>query len=239
MPRLVESSPPTHILIELLRSEPISVWHKGKSPDEIKKLSRAHGRNVGRFLQHVPSDEATASARENFPGDLALKEVAERTLGVVADHLKRNAAFDLPELHGALARAREALSIDGFWGEEVLCKLDWNAGNTIVADGKIIGYVDFEQSFFANRAIFLGTVIDHINVLSWLEVREGIGEVCGDLPSPQAQYAAACFSMCRKILGCCRDGRIGSSRRRGSSGSSRRCGRRSKAESNLRIEGQQ
>jgi hypothetical protein len=209
LPKLLESRPPAHILIELLRGEPASTWHRDKAPEEIADLSRAHGRNIGGFLKHVPSDAVRKSARKVFPGGLTLKAVAARTLGLVADHLARDPAFDLPELHGSVDRAREVLNMHGFWGEEVLCKLDWNAGNTIVSDGKIAGYVDFEQSFFANRATFVGTVADHINVLSWPEVRAGIEEICGDLPAPEAQYAAACFSMCRKILGCCGHGRIG------------------------------
>jgi len=208
VPRLLKSRPPTHILIDLLRGEPVSTWHGGRTPAEVEELSRIHGRNVGGFLQHVPSDDALASAREGFPGGLTLRAVAERTLSVVADHLEANEKFDLPELHRTVDRAREVLNVDGFWGEEVLCKLDWNAGNTIVAGGEITGYVDFEQSFFANRAVFVGTVIDHINVLSWPNVRAGIGEVCGDLPPVETQYAAACFSMCRKMLGCCGNGRI-------------------------------
>jgi hypothetical protein len=208
VPRLLESRPPSHVLIELLRGEPLSTWHQGRTPAEVEDLSRAHGRNVGGFLRHVPSDDALASAREDFAGGLALSAVAEHTLGVVEDHLRANQEFDLPELHGAVERARGSLNVEGFWGGEVLCKLDWNAGNTIVEDGRIAGYVDFEQSFFANRAVFVGTVVDHINVLSWPHVRDGIAAVCGDLPPVETQYAAACFSMCRKILGCCRDGRI-------------------------------
>jgi len=209
IPRLIESRPPTNVLVELLRGEPLSTWQQGRPRAEVEDLSRDHGRNVARFLQHVPPAGALAAARQDFPGGLGLYEVAGHTLGVVADHLAANAEFDLPGLHGAVDCARAAPGIAGFWGQEVLCKLDWNAANTIVEGGEITGYVDFEQSFFANRLIFVGTVIDHINVLSWPRAREGIEELCGDLPSPEMQYAAACFSMCRKILGCCRDGRIG------------------------------
>ncbi len=208
LPRLIADSCPTHIVIEYVQGEPLSVWHRGKSEKQLDELSRAYGRHIGLFLLHEPASATMESIRREFPGDTSLATLADRMFAALRSHLKAEPAFDLPALHRAVEKAGDILALSGFWGEEALCKLDWNAGNTIVASDGISGFVDFEQSFFGNRAVFVGTVIDHINVLRWSEVRKGIESARGPLPSVDVQYSAACFSMCYKILGACRNGEI-------------------------------
>jgi hypothetical protein len=208
VPRLHAAECPTHILIELLDGTPLSVWHADKSESEIAALSLDHGRNMASFLHHSPADALSVSIKKNFPDMTDFRSVVDSTLSTVETYVNGNPGFDRPEIRQIVRLSRSVVETTAFWGQEILCKLDWNSGNVIVKDGSIAGYVDFEQSFFGNRIAFVGTLIDHINVLSWPQVRRGI-ESCGHvMPPANLQYAAACFSMCYKIRGCCRDGKI-------------------------------
>lgn len=208
IPRLLECKCPTSILVERLTGTPLSDWQQGKSDATVASVSTQHGSNVAAMLQHALPEDVRSQILCEFPGEASLRSMAGATLEIVQAHVDNNPDFDIPEIREALLAARRVLDVGGFWGEEVLCKLDWNAGNTIVDGDTISGYIDFEQAFLGNRLIFIGTVIDHINILSWPNVVMGLQEP-GIVVLPAAQqYAAACFSMCYKIRGCCRDGEI-------------------------------
>lgn len=208
VPNLLEVANPTHILMDLVPGEPLSACHKAMSSAEIAALSAEHGKCIGDFICHESTPAAWERVRSNYPDGRDLAAVLERAQATVLDAFQHNPTFDIPALQRAIAQAAKVVLIEGDWGREALCKLDWNAGNMLVLDGRISGYVDFEQSFVGNRLAFVGTVIDHINVLNWHEARRGIEGRCGPLPSSEMQYAAACFSMCVKISECCHGGKI-------------------------------
>ena len=208
IPKLVAHDCPIAITLERLEGMPLSVCHQALTQMQLNALSHAHGHHMGQFLRHEPSSAVEAAARQNFPGSHDIETLVAHMVDVIGKHLDANPEFQREEIRHAVESTQRVLALDRFWGEPTLCKLDWNASNVLVNNGTISGYIDFEQAFFGNRIVFIGTIIDHINVLSWTHVRRGIEAACGALPSVEIQKAAANFSMCYKLVGCCHDGKI-------------------------------
>ena len=51
----------------------------------------------------------------------------------------------------------------------------WNPDNCVVnADKTVRGFIDFEQAFVGTATLFLGTLIDHINILNWPQVKTAL-----------------------------------------------------------------
>lgn len=211
LPDLIEVDCPNSILMSRLAGEPIASWHKSASTDDLRRISYEHGGLLSDLLRHKPAQRQASNAinRLSSSGISTWEKFAAIVLQNVEDYFCMNAAFDRPELRQRVDMAASVISLDGFWGETVVCKLDWNPGNIIVDGNNISGYVDFEQSFRGNRLAFLGTVIDHISVFDWTSTRLGLIDGLGDMPAAYELEAAATFSMCYKIHGCCHDGKIG------------------------------
>ena len=149
IPQLVEVACPKGIWISRVPGEQLASWVRNAAPVDRVRVSQQHGQLLGGLLTHSPDDDRKTAALEllEASGAVAWESFAKQTIDNVHNHFTADTRFDTLELHQAAERAATIIATKGFWGEPIVCKLDWNAGNTLIASNDISGYVDFEQSF--------------------------------------------------------------------------------------------
>lgn len=209
IPKIEEIDFPNAIWMNYLSGEQLTSWAI-KNDHMLEQISRNHGKLISEFIKHEPIKNQRSDAMDllNKSGANSWCEFAKNVISKVQKYFFMDSNYNIPEILTIIECAKQVIETDGYWGRDTVCKLDWNAGNIIIFNNEIKGYVDFEQSFQGTRLIFLGTIIDHINILNWRFVKDGLSDKFEALPSNNQLLNASAFSLIYKIHGCCNDGKI-------------------------------
>ncbi|MGJ3241450.1 MAG: hypothetical protein ACFE0O_00620 [Opitutales bacterium] len=202
LPRVfAEEADPPALVIERLPGRPYGQAVPRNDATNFRILSRAYGKAVGTLLAWKPAARIPVDGRlaswsvDTFAG------MHQAVMGAAERLCAAHPGFDTAVLGDSRRRATGIgdPAASAFWQEEVPCKFDWNPNNTLVDGLKIAGFVDAEQSYWGIRLTGLGNVIDHLPPLDWVAFIGGLESETGALPTPEAVYAAVCFSIWHKL----------------------------------------
>ncbi len=146
LPDLIDHEPDQHIVVSLVAGERVAdIAHdEGRQRD----LSHDYASAIADLFADRQVDPEIKA--QNYLG----RGASENRDRLVASLTSLATALGHPIIESLIERVSD-IEIT----EELLIKLDWNAGNTFVRHGRIHKFIDFEQAFIGTREILVGILL--------------------------------------------------------------------------------
>jgi hypothetical protein len=210
LPELIDSDYPQKIVLSKMEGNIFTKVYAPSISDQsiegyFNPISYNYGRKLAQMLQVEASHEEIKHNQQlyfsNIDAEKHFNEQIAHFETILLDVDKD--AGDFQTMKKILDEATKVMDGNSWWHQQALCKADWAGVNMFVKDQHVVGFIDFESSYWGNRITFLGDILFYTQdpVHNWEMIVKGLTDSNVDMPDKPELLSGFCYSALQHILG--------------------------------------